>query len=107
MVLGVQRDLGLALHQIDQLMRVLVGADFQLLAGMEPAERADHIFGAAELVVQNFRKLALTGSLVCGILLVSMKVSDISRQSFLFLDRSFTGVPCLQTSSGDSAWPRR
>ena len=44
-------------------MSVLVGADIQLFAGIEPAERADDILGAAELIVQNFRELARTGEL--------------------------------------------
>ena len=44
-------------------MRIRVGPDIQLFAGVKPAEGADDILRPAELAIQNFRELARTGNL--------------------------------------------
>ena len=62
-ILGVERDGGLALHQIDQLMSILVRPDIQLFAWIKPAEGADYVLSAAEFFIQNFRELSRTGKL--------------------------------------------
>ena len=53
-VLGIHCDGGFAFHQVDQLVRVFVGPDFEFFTGVQPAQGANDIFGAAELIVQNF-----------------------------------------------------
>ncbi len=60
-ILRVERDCSLALHQVDQLMSILVGPDIQLFAWIEPAEGADYVLSAAEFFIQDFREFARTG----------------------------------------------
>jgi hypothetical protein len=62
-ILGVQSNRRFSLHQIHQLMCVLVGTDIQLFARVEPVEGTDYIFSAAELFIQNFGDFARTGLL--------------------------------------------
>jgi hypothetical protein len=57
-ILGIQRNGGVALHQVNKLMSILVGPDIQLFAWIEPAKGTNYILSAAEFFIQNFREFS-------------------------------------------------
>src|SRR4051812_29445551 len=58
MILAVEGDGPLAFHQIHELIVLRVARRVVLLAGVQPAQRADDVLRARECVIENFDELA-------------------------------------------------